>query len=1043
MKTHACFRQLEELRGSFAHNHHANIHAVSRAGIIYISTATGYQWRALIATWLDALDASDCVKSALSPLFSKYVVGTLHFLRGQCTPVVPIEDTTYVTNLLRMLHGLMTPALIQRLSPVLPQMQTMEAGVDGASEIAMASTRLPPPSASTAVSIELGRNVEMLFVFAAVWAFGGALTPGDGDDTRARFSDYWRREHSATVRFPVRDTVFDYYLNTGGLNPIAFDTWRASPFFTTPAFDSRTSAMASVTVPTPDTAAITYWLAMLVAGRHPGMLAGCGGVGKTQIVAGLLSTLPHETHLRTTANFNYFTDSRALQAALEAPLEKKSGSSYGPPGSAGRLVIFLDDLNLPAVDRYNTQPAIELLRQVLCYGAWYDRSKLAKRTVTGMQFIAALNPTAGSYQVNPRLQRHFTTLAVPAPGTAALHTILSTFVDGHIRSWSFGEEIAVVGRDIVAATLQLHAAVGNSFRKSATCFHYEFTLRHLSGVVGGLLAARPGDAATPQSLVLLWLHESERVYGDRFVCCDDLTRYRTLASGLAKKRFPAFNVGAFFGESADPLIFMPLTDVTFTSSQRPYERIPTLAALRSRIEDGLHEYNESNPAMDLVLFDDALRHVARIARILAVPSGHALLVGVGGSGKQSLARLASSMLGYRVTSITITGGYGLNELREDLKVMYVAAGVKEESIVFLLCDAQIADERFLVLVNDVMASGVVSDLFTIEETDSIVNAVSPRCKAAGTPSDRAGSWSNFLSTVRHNMHVVLAMSPTDELRLRATRFPALAGCATIDWFQPWPREALASVAKRVLSMVDLGTDVGVRIGVEAFMPAAFESVARCAARFLATDRRIVHVTPKSFLETLKLFSRLLSSKRAHAVTVIGRLTSGLTKLRATAESVHVIEDDVRTALIAAEEKRVVADSIASEVAARRAIVEAETARATTMADACGEIASRANDIRVSAETDLAAAIPAVEAATAALATLDKKDLAACRTMATPPSGVDDVFAAVAVLLAGVHKSVVCDKKGKVKEKDRTWDATKKVSRHRKVWRNRCLYHFTS
>jgi len=65
--------------------------------------------------------------------------------------------------------------------------------------------------------------------------------------------------------------------------------------------------------------------------------------------------------------------------------------------------------------------------------------------------------------------------------------------------------------------------------------------------------------------------------------------------------------------------------------------------LRKKLEDSLNEYNEANPVMDLVLFDDACKHVTRISRVTISESGHALLVGVGGSGKQSLSRLASYM----------------------------------------------------------------------------------------------------------------------------------------------------------------------------------------------------------------------------------------------------------------------------------------------------------------------------------------------------------------------------------------------------------------
>ena len=63
----------------------------------------------------------------------------------------------------------------------------------------------------------------------------------------------------------------------------------------------------------------------------------------------------------------------------------------------------------------------------------------------------------------------------------------------------------------------------------------------------------------------------------------------------------------------------------------------------------LEEYNESHTAMNLVLFDDALDHLTRVHRIMRMDQGHALLVGVGGSGKQSICRLAAYAAGCEVS----------------------------------------------------------------------------------------------------------------------------------------------------------------------------------------------------------------------------------------------------------------------------------------------------------------------------------------------------------------------------------------------------------
>ena len=106
----------------------------------------------------------------------------------------------------------------------------------------------------------------------------------------------------------------------------------------------------------------------------------------------------------------------------------------------------------------------------------------------------------------------------------------------------------------------------------------------------------------------------------------------------------------------------------------------------------LEEYNERQTPMNLVLFDDALDHLSRVHRVLRMSQGHTLLVGVGGSGKQSITRLASFTAQCEVFEIALSRGYNEQSFREDLKILYNKLGMENKKVAFVFTDQHVVEE---------------------------------------------------------------------------------------------------------------------------------------------------------------------------------------------------------------------------------------------------------------------------------------------------------------------------------------------------------------
>uniref|UniRef100_A0A087YME5 Dynein axonemal heavy chain 17 n=1 Tax=Poecilia formosa TaxID=48698 RepID=A0A087YME5_POEFO len=906
---------------------------VSRAGILYINPAD-LGWSPQVSSWIDKREVQS-EKANLTILFDKYLPSCLEVLKSRFKKIIPIPEQSLVQMLCYLLECLLTP-------------------------------ENTPPDSSKDI-------YELYFVFAAIWAFGGALFQDQLVDYRVEFSKWWVAEFK-TIKFPSQGTVFDYYIDPESKK---FEPW--SKMVTKFEMDPDVPLQACL-VPTTETVRVRYFMDRLLEHSRPVMVVGNAGTGKSVLIGDKLESLDAEKYMVRNVPFNYYTTSAMLQAVLEKPLEKKAGRNYGPPGSR-RLIYFIDDMNMPEVDAYGTVQPHTLIRQHMDYKHWYDRHKLLLKEIHNVQYVSCMNPTAGSFTINPRLQqRHFCVFALSFPGAEALSTIYSSILSQHLRGEGFGSALQKSSSTLVQLALALHQRVSSTFLPTAVKFHYVFNLRDLSNIFQGILFSTGECMKSPADLLKIYLHESSRVYRDKLVEEQDIQAFDKLQTDTLKKFYEDVE------EEPQRTREMNLYCHFARGPGEPrYMSVESWSSLSKILLDVLDSYNEVNATLNLVLFEDAMAHICRINRILESPRGNALLVGVGGSGKQSLTRLAAFISNLEVFQITLRKSYSLADLKTDLASLYIKAGVKNVGTVFLMTDGQVADEKFLVLVNDLLASGEIPDLFPDDEVENIIGSMRPEVRSLGLMDTRENCWKFFIDRVRRQLKVALCFSPVgSKLRDRSRKFPAVVNCTAIDWFHEWPREALESVSFRFLQEVENIevretpgspseniTQPQVKESVSRFMAYVHTSVNQTSKEYLANERRYNYTTPKSFLEQIKLYRSLLGQKSKDLTAKMERLENGLQKLSSTSAQV----DDLKAKLAAQEvelkQKNEDTDKLIQEVGIETEKVTKEKAVADEEEQKVAAIAVVVSGKQRDCEEDLAKAEPALQAAQDALNTLNK------------------------------------------------------------------------
>ncbi|EGR31445.1 hypothetical protein IMG5_109350, partial [Ichthyophthirius multifiliis] len=964
---------------------------VSRCGMIYMEPQS-MGWEPLYESWKKKLPSTFREEdfNEIDMLFHWTINISLKQLRHEYKEISPTQDQNLVVTLMRTFRGLLKD--------------------------------LEKPETYEKLQIkERFQLIDMRFVFAYIWSIGGSL-PTSQD--RKKFDLFAKRlfskdiavpkeVESKKISLPERGTLYDYIYKVEDKKPEG--DWTLWTNLIIQEEIPAKKKPSEILVQTSDTVRYSFLLRHNISEEIPTLYCGPTGTGKSIYVKNILmNDLPRSQYMTIEVGFSAQTSANATMDIIDKKLDRKKKGVFGP--KTGKCVIFVDDLNMPTKEKWGAQPPIEILRQMMDQGGWYDLQDKDKpfKELVDIIFVSAMGPPGGGRTfITARFLRHMNLITLVNFDDETLNRIFGTILHWYFGVNGFSPDVTKNENKLINATLEIYKMAMAQLLPTPMKSHYLFNLRDFAKVIMGVCMADKDSCASQEVLIRLWAHECWRVFADRLINEEDRL---LMLHGLREsvKKIFGLNFDTVFEtlgdkknkdikiETLDQMRSLIFTDVLTPLGvpKRPYEEILDKDKLFAACQESLENYNMiSDKPMDLVLFSFAVEHLLIIERIVKQSGGNALLVGVGGSGRQSLTRLAAGMLDQATIQIEISKLYGKTEWHEDIKKILKNAGGKGIQTVFLFTDSQIKQEGFVEDINNLLNTCEVPNLFAADEKAELMEMVRAAAKAEGkapegTPDQLYGY---FVERCRNYLHIVLCFSPIgDAFRNRVRMFPSLVNCCTIDWFFEWPQDALVSVAKKFLEKIEM--DLETRKSCTEMVQYFHQSTIENSHKFYNHLKRKFYVTPTSYLELIVTFQTLLAEKRKEVKSSIDKYENGFNQIITTEKAVGKMQIDL-TEMVPKLKKAAEDTQQKMEVVSKEKAIADVLAEGIQKEEAVVQIAvNEANAIKEDCENDLAEALPLLEQANNALNCIQKPDIDYLKQMRNPVEPIRAVMKAVCYIL---------------------------------------------
>ncbi|ETW36323.1 hypothetical protein PFTANZ_02988 [Plasmodium falciparum Tanzania (2000708)] len=428
-----------------------------------------------------------------------------------------------------------------------------------------------------------------------------------------------------------------------------------------------------------------------------------------------------------------------------------------------------------------------------------------------------------------------------------------------------------------------------------------------------------------------------------------------------------------------------------------YLNVKKFYVLKEVLTEKLNEYNTTHVELPLVLFDYAIIQICKICRILDFNISHLMLIGFGGSGKQSLIKLSIFINSLNLLNISTNNNYDVNNFKSDLQEFHLKCAIKPGNVHVLLLKENDILDSFLPYINDLTSTGLCNDLFTKDEYLGIFSSIRNQIKYLNIGESNEDVFNYYINKIKTNLKIAITHSPISNLyRDRLIKFPSFLSNFSFIYFLPWPYEALVNVSNKFLSDIKIKQDLKKKICEH--MAYVHTSTNEMNKKYLEQKIRYNYVIPKTFLEYIYFYKNLLNVKNFEIEKSVERLNKGLLALTSTRENVQLLQKEIEIKITNIEEKKIEVNEILNKVKEATEVTNKEQQIVNEEKKKTEIFTKEAIEIQLKADKELSEALPIMNKAKDAVNCITKSAIQELKSLQNPPKECLDVTHAVLIAL---------------------------------------------